>query len=255
VIIAINYNHEPNHAAILPTKPNSQASHRRYSSSSRPASPRIAADFSSPPAISFTENGDFLCKYSDQGRFTPPFFSRPMGERGSAPEPSVIRIFAYPGYKGAYMGGFNGSQSVEVSSSSSARGSRSVWRGRRAEWSQKVESAHPRPGPCCRRHRRRASLLPGAGTISPRSRDYVSGTERPPLTPSINNFPPPFRAEIVPEAPFVARSRYTCRRARCEPRTTSRELVELGELVDGSATLGARSGKSHLFFFLGVLCK
>ena len=30
-----------------------------------------------------------------------------MGERGSAPEPSVIRIFAYPGYKGAYTGGFS----------------------------------------------------------------------------------------------------------------------------------------------------
>ena len=35
-----------------------------------------------------------------------PLFLRPMGERGSAPEPSVIRIFAYPGYKGAYTGGF-----------------------------------------------------------------------------------------------------------------------------------------------------
>ena len=29
-----------------------------------------------------------------------------MSERGSAAEPSVIRIFAYPGYKGAYAGGF-----------------------------------------------------------------------------------------------------------------------------------------------------
>ena len=36
-----------------------------------------------------------------------PLFLRPMGERGSAPEPSVIRIFAYPGYKGAYTGGFS----------------------------------------------------------------------------------------------------------------------------------------------------
>ena len=29
-----------------------------------------------------------------------------MGERGSAHKPSVIQIFAYPGYKEAYMGGF-----------------------------------------------------------------------------------------------------------------------------------------------------
>ena len=35
-----------------------------------------------------------------------PLFFRPMGERGSAHKPSVIQIFAYPGYKEAYMGGF-----------------------------------------------------------------------------------------------------------------------------------------------------
>ena len=39
-----------------------------------------------------------------------------MGERGSAPEPPVIRIFAYPGYKGAYTGGFSArSRSLLVS--------------------------------------------------------------------------------------------------------------------------------------------
>ena len=96
----------------------------------------------------------------------------------------------------------------------------------------RVELAHPRPGPCCRLRRGRASLLPGAGTISPRSRDCVGGTGHPPfspLTPSINNFPPPIsHAEIVPEAPFVARSGYTCRHARCEPRTTSGEAWRRG---------------------------
>ena len=44
-----------------------------------------------------------------------PLCLRPMGERGSAPEPSVIRIFAYPGYKGAYTGGFNALRSSFLS--------------------------------------------------------------------------------------------------------------------------------------------
>ena len=119
----------------------------------------------------------------------------------------------------------------------------------------RVESAHPRPGPCCRLRRGRASLLPGAGTISPRSRDCVGGTEHPPsspLTPSINNFPPLIsRAEIVPEAPFVARSGYTCRR----------EVRAVDHIAGGSdssqgreCNAGRRVQGSRTFSFsLGVL--
>ena len=81
---------------------------------------------------------------------------------------------------------------------------------------ERVESAHPRPGPCCRLPRRGTSLLSGARTISPRSRDYASGTEHPPFPPfdpEHQQFPSPIiRAEIVPEAPFVALSSDTCRR-------------------------------------------
>ena len=145
-----------------------------------------------------------------------PFFSRPMGERGSAHKPSVIQIFAYAGYKEVYMGGFSSdffwtlftSGRPLVISLSLALGFVVVPTALRS-----CESAHPPSSP---------------------------------LTPSINNSPPPFRAEIVPEAPFEARSGYTCRRARCESRTPSREARSQGTTT--------RSGKSQLpFLSLGFV--
>ena len=56
----------------------------------------------------------------------------------------------------------------------------------------------------------------GAKVISPRSRDHASWTERPPSPlsdPEHQQFPLPLiRAEIAPEATFVALSGHTCRR-------------------------------------------
>ena len=177
------------------------------------------------------------------------------GWRGSASDRVLIQIFAYAGYKRGVHSRVQsplllGSLHVlllDARLTSSERTSLRLASALRC-----YESAHPEP--YCRRRRRRASLLPGAGTNSPRSRDGIGGTKHPPsspLTPSINNFPPPFRADIVPEAPFKARSGYTCRRTRGESRTPSREARSRGGITRDDDAL--REVTTFFFFHWGFV--
>ena len=84
----------------------------------------------------------------------------------------------------------------------------------------------------------------------PRQRDGASTI--PPITPEHQQFPLPLiRAEIVPEAPFVALSGHTCRR---EVRARGPHRGKFGVEVE-SARLDDAFRKVATFFFFGVMCK
>ena len=170
-----------------------------------------------------------------------PIFLRPMGERGSAPEVILIRIFAYPGYKRDINDGsqfvhlwgvFPTSSSLRSSSVSSSLGWGVSYESRDSKFFcqcfLRVKSSESFPTSQAGESRVGASsswaLLPstpGEDEPSARCRDDQAAVPRlrrrdgastiPPFDPEHQQFPSPIsRADIVPEAPFVARSGYTC---------------------------------------------
>ena len=166
-----------------------------------------------------------------------------MGERGSAREVILIRKLAYPplprGIKGRTRAGWWVGWLVYESS----RRVRESRVGASSSWPL-LPSASEENEPSVRGQ--------GDQPAVPRLRQRDGASTIPPFDPEHQQFPSPIsRAEIVPEAPFVAWSGYTCRH---EVRAAD-HIGGGSDSRSGTRRWTTRSGKSQLFFFLGVLCE
>ena len=119
----------PDRHYLHPHKPNLASIASPAILQQRPTSAQNSGGFLTPSAFLHRGIVTFCKIFGETG--SRPLFLRPMGERGSAPEVMLIRIFAYPGYKrdindGSQLvhlwGVFPTSSSLRSSSVSSSRG-------------------------------------------------------------------------------------------------------------------------------------